>query len=127
MSGYGIDDVPHLDLNRDEQASLDAHDAEQASLMAEAVIQVAEDDQIIGPISKLKAHQGTGLFHRAFSVLLFNTKGEMLLQQRSGEKVTFPNVWANAVVRIRFTALMRWMSKMPWVSNGLQCVSWNKN
>ena len=96
MSGYGIDDVPHLDLSRDEQASLDAHDAEQASLMAEAVIQVAEDDRIIGPISKLKAHQGTGFFHRAFSVLLFNTKGEMLLQQRSGEKVTFPNVWANA-------------------------------
>lgn len=96
MSGYGIDDVPHLNLDRDEQASLDAHDAEQASLMAEAVIQVAENDRIIGPISKLKAHQGTGFFHRAFSVLLFNTKGQMLLQQRSGEKVTFPNVWANA-------------------------------
>ena len=96
MPGYGIDDVPHLDLDRDEQASLNSHDAEQATLMAEAVIQVAENDQIIGPISKLKAHQGTGFFHRAFSVLLFNTKGEMLLQQRSGEKVTFPNVWANA-------------------------------
>ena len=96
MSGYGIDDVPHLDLNHTEQATLNIHDAEQASLMAEAVIQVAENDQIIGPISKLKAHQGTGYFHRAFSVLLFNSNGEMLLQQRSGEKVTFPNVWANA-------------------------------
>ena len=96
MSGYGIDDVPHLDLDRAEQATLNTHDAEQASLMAEAVIQVAENDQVIGPISKLKAHQGTGFFHRAFSVLLFNSNGEMLLQQRSGEKVTFPNVWANA-------------------------------
>ena len=57
MSGYGIDDVPHLDLDRAEQATLNTHDAEQASLMAEAVIQVAENDQVIGPISKLKAHQ----------------------------------------------------------------------
>ena len=96
MSGYGIEDVPHLDLNHDEQEVLNAHDAEQASLMAEAVIQVAEDDRILGPISKLKAHQGPGFFHRAFSVLLFNSNGEMLLQQRSAEKVTFPNVWANA-------------------------------
>mgnify|MGYP001163813006 CR=1 FL=1 len=96
MSGYGIDDVPHLDLNHAEQATLNSHDAEQASLMAEALIQVAENDQVLGPISKLKAHQGTGFFHRAFSVLLFNSNGEMLLQQRSAEKVTFPNVWANA-------------------------------
>ena len=96
MSGYGIVDVPHLDLDHAEQATLNTHDAEQASLMAEAVIHVAENDQIIGPISKLKAHQGTGFFHRAFSVLLFNSDGKMLLQQRSGEKVTFPNVWANA-------------------------------
>ena len=96
MSGYGIDDVPHLDLNHAEQATLNTHDAEQATLMAEALIQVAENDQVLGPISKLKAHQGTGFFHRAFSVLLFNSNGEMLLQQRSAEKVTFPNVWANA-------------------------------
>ena len=58
--------------------------------MAEAVIQVAEDDVVIGPMSKLETHQGTGHFHRAFSVLLFNTNGEMLLQQRSSDKVTFP-------------------------------------
>ena len=100
MSGYGIEDVPHLDLNHDEQEVLNAHDAEQASLMAEAVIQVSEDDRILGPISKLKAHQGPGFFHRAFSVLLFNSNGEMLLQQRSGEKVTFPNVWALSLIHI---------------------------
>ena len=39
---------PALDLNHDEQEVLNAHDAEQASLMAEAVIQVAEDDRILG-------------------------------------------------------------------------------
>ena len=96
MAGYGIDDVPHVELNHDEMSALDTADQAQASLMAEAVIQVREDDTVIGPMSKLETHQGSGHFHRAFSVLLFNTKGEMLLQQRSSDKVTFPSVWANA-------------------------------
>ena len=47
MSGYGIDDVPHLDLDHAEQATLNTHDAEQASLMAEAVIHVSENDQVL--------------------------------------------------------------------------------
>ena len=96
MSGYGIDDVPHVELNQDDMNALQSSDAEQAALMAEAVICVAEDDTVIGPMSKLETHQGAGHYHRAFSVLLFNSKGEMLLQQRSADKVTFPNVWANA-------------------------------
>ena len=96
MSGYGIDDVPHVELNQDDMNALQSSDAEQATLMAEAVICVAEDDTVIGPMSKLETHQGAGHYHRAFSVLLFNSRGEMLLQQRSADKVTFPNVWANA-------------------------------
>ena len=96
MAGYGIEDVPHVELSNDAAALLGTENTEQAALMAEAVIQVSEHDVVIGPVSKLEAHQGTGSFHRAFSVLLFNTNGEMLLQQRSADKVTFPNVWANA-------------------------------
>ena len=96
MSGYGIDDVPHVELNPDELVSLGKEDPEQVALMAEAVIHVSEDDTVLGPMSKLEAHQHAGAFHRAFSLLLFNKKGEMLLQQRSADKVTFPNVWANA-------------------------------
>lgn len=96
MTGYGIGDVPHLDLAEAEKSSLGGADPAQAELMAEAVIQVTERDEVIGPLSKLEAHRGSGLFHRAFSVLLFNSKGDMLLQQRSGDKVTFPHVWANA-------------------------------
>ncbi|MDP6195621.1 MAG: isopentenyl-diphosphate delta-isomerase, partial [Candidatus Poseidonia sp.] len=96
MSGYGINDVPHVELNDDAVASLGDENPEQATLMAEAVIHVSEHDDVLGPISKLEAHQNIGSFHRAFSVLLFNKKGEMLLQQRSADKVTFPNVWANA-------------------------------
>ena len=96
MTGYGIEDVPNVELAIDDVAALQQEDAAQASLMAEAVIAVTEDDTVIGPMSKLEAHRGAGHYHRAFSVLLFNTKGEMLLQQRSSDKVTFPNVWANA-------------------------------
>ncbi len=96
MTGYGIGDVPHLDLAEAEISSLGGADPAQAELMAESVIQVTERDEVIGPLSKLEAHRGSGLFHRAFSVLLFNSKGDMLLQQRSGDKVTFPHVWANA-------------------------------
>ena len=96
MTGYGIEDVPNVELAIDDVAALQQEDAAQASLMAAAVIAVAEDASVIGPMSKLEAHQGAGHYHRAFSVLLFNTKGEMLLQQRSSDKVTFPNVWANA-------------------------------
>lgn len=36
-----------------------------------------------------------GMLHRAFSVFLFNTKGELLLQQRSDAKITFPGYWTN--------------------------------
>jgi geranylgeranyl diphosphate synthase type I len=64
--------------------------------MAEAVIQVSENDQVIGPISKLDSHSGAGEYHRAFSVLLFNSNNELLLQRRSMDKVTFPGVWANS-------------------------------
>jgi isopentenyldiphosphate isomerase len=35
-----------------------------------------------------------GLLHRAFSVFLFNTKGQLLLQQRSSAKATFPGTYA---------------------------------
>ena len=96
MGGYTIEDVPHHDLSQEALDTLREQNEEQATLMAEAIIKVSEQDEPLGSISKIDAHQGAGTFHRAFSVLLFNTKGEMLLQQRSGEKVTFPHVWANA-------------------------------
>jgi len=96
MTGYGIGDVPSVDLADDQRETLAEADPVQATLMAEAVIRVTEQDEVIGPMSKLESHRGPGSFHRAFSLLLFNSKGEMLLQQRSADKVTFPNVWANA-------------------------------
>lgn len=96
MAGYGIDDVPTLTLDEGQRKNLISEDQTQAELMAEAVIQVSENDQVIGPISKLDSHSGAGEYHRAFSVLLFNSNNELLLQRRSMDKVTFPGVWANS-------------------------------
>src|SRR6476620_1025525 len=46
-------------------------------------------------MDKLEVHE-KGLLHRAFSIFIFNSKGEMLLQQRAKEKYHSPNLWTNA-------------------------------
>lgn len=60
----------------------------------EQVILVDENDQEIGLMDKMEAHE-KGLLHRAFSVFIFNTKGEMLLQRRAASKYHSPNLWTN--------------------------------
>ncbi|MCW7553603.1 isopentenyl-diphosphate delta-isomerase [Endozoicomonas gorgoniicola] len=76
---------------------LDSHcdNQQQADLMGETLIGVTADDEVTGRVSKYHAHTGAGVLHRAFSVLLFNTVGELLIQKRSAEKITFPGYWAN--------------------------------
>ncbi|MEQ8426067.1 MAG: isopentenyl-diphosphate Delta-isomerase [Cyclobacteriaceae bacterium] len=59
------------------------------------VILVDEWDNEIGTMEKLEAHQ-KGALHRAFSVLLFNSKGEMLLQKRAKNKYHSGGLWSNA-------------------------------
>ena len=51
-------------------------------------------DEPIGSMEKLEAHQ-KGLLHRAISVLIFNSKGEMLLQRRALKKYHSPGLWTN--------------------------------
>ena len=96
MSGYGIHDVPTLKLEESSISVLEKSDSTQGLLMSEAVIQVTENDDIIGPISKLDSHYGIGKYHRAFSVFLFDTSGRLLIQKRASHKITFPDVWANS-------------------------------
>lgn len=59
------------------------------------VILVDEQDNPVGSCEKLAAHKN-GLLHRAFSVFIFNSKGEMLLQQRAMEKYHSGGLWTNA-------------------------------
>eukprot|EP00033_Pygsuia_biforma_P002925 GCRY01003225.1.p1 GENE.GCRY01003225.1~~GCRY01003225.1.p1 ORF type:complete len:257 (+),score=41.67 GCRY01003225.1:95-772(+) len=70
-------------------------DQEQLELMKEECIQLNDKDEVIGAVSKVNSHLGEGILHRAFSVFLFNSKGELCLQQRSGDKITFPLYWTN--------------------------------
>jgi len=63
-------------------------------MMNEYVILVDENDQEIGLMEKIEAHE-KALLHRAFSVFIFNTKGELLLQQRAAQKYHSPELWTN--------------------------------
>jgi isopentenyl-diphosphate delta-isomerase len=63
--------------------------------MIDSVILVDTNDREIGTEEKLKAHQ-EGKLHRAFSVLLFNDKKELLLQQRALSKYHSGGLWTNA-------------------------------
>ena len=63
--------------------------------MQEYLILVDENDAEIGQMEKMEAHE-KGLLHRAFSVVIYNSKGEMLLQQRAAGKYHSPMLWTNA-------------------------------
>lgn len=59
------------------------------------VVLVDEQGRRTGVAEKLEAHR-QGLLHRAFSIFLFNEKGEMLLQKRAAGKYHFAGLWSNA-------------------------------
>ncbi len=61
----------------------------------EQVILVDNNDNEVGTMEKLEAHQ-KGLLHRAISVVVFNSKGELLLQKRSRQKYHSGGLWTNA-------------------------------
>jgi isopentenyl-diphosphate delta-isomerase len=61
----------------------------------EMVILVDEQDNEIGLMEKQEAHE-KALLHRAFSILIFNEKGETLLQQRALTKYHSAGLWTNA-------------------------------
>ena len=60
----------------------------------EHVILVNENDEQIGTMPKLEAHEKAAL-HRAFSVFIFNENDELMLQQRASHKYHTPNLWTN--------------------------------
>ena len=59
------------------------------------IILVNEFDEQTGTAEKMEAHF-KALLHRAFSVFIFNTQGEMLLQRRASTKYHSPGLWTNA-------------------------------
>jgi isopentenyl-diphosphate Delta-isomerase len=63
---------------------------------AESLILVDEADREVGYMSKARCHEGPGVLHRAFSLLIFNDRGELLLQRRSAAKRLWPHYWSNS-------------------------------
>ncbi len=86
------------------------------------VVLVDQHDIPIGEMDKIEAHQ-KGALHRAFSIFLFNNKGEMLIHQRAGHKYHGGGLWTNACCShpqwgedIKTSALERLQFEM-----GIQC------
>jgi isopentenyl-diphosphate Delta-isomerase len=63
---------------------------------SDALILVDEWDRHLGHLSKALCHEGRGVLHRAFSLLIFNGHGELLVQQRSPSKRLWPLYWSNS-------------------------------
>ena len=61
--------------------------------MEEYVILVDKGDNPIGKEEKVKCHLPNGKLHRAFTALIFNDEGNLLLTKRSEGKMLWPNVW----------------------------------
>lgn len=64
--------------------------------MSEMIILVDEKDNQTGTAGKMEAHQNGGKLHRAFSICVFNSKGEMMLQMRAKSKYHCGGLWTNA-------------------------------
>ena len=63
-------------------------------MILEKVILVDENDQQIGLMEKIEAHE-KALLHRAFSVFVLNSKNELMLQRRALHKYHSPGLWTN--------------------------------
>ena len=63
-------------------------------MIEEKVILVNENNEQIGLMPKLEAHE-KAVLHRAFSVFVLNKKGELMLQQRAAHKYHSPLLWTN--------------------------------
>ena len=62
----------------------------------EPLILVDNADREIGFLDKSSCHDGDGVLHRAFSLFIFNQRGELLLQRRAAGKRLWPSYWSNS-------------------------------
>ncbi|KAM8967498.1 isopentenyl-diphosphate Delta-isomerase 1-like [Pelodytes ibericus] len=81
------------------EINTDSLDKQQVQLLQEMCILINENDLMIGADTKKNCHLNEninkGLLHRAFGVFLFNSKKKLLIHQRSGAKITFPDCFTN--------------------------------
>jgi isopentenyl-diphosphate delta-isomerase len=84
-------------MSADEDAAVDA-EAEPAHENArQEVVAVTADDEPEGTVNRLEAHTGDGVRHRAFTSLVFDRQGRILLAQRSPGKRLWDTYWDGTV------------------------------
>jgi isopentenyl-diphosphate delta-isomerase len=81
-----MDEIRHVNRLGDDGIMADS----------DALILVDEADRRLGHLSKEACHEGRGVLHRAFSLLIFNGRGELLVQQRALSKRLWPLYWSNS-------------------------------
>lgn len=79
-----------------DQISLPERRRVDAPVASELLILVDEADREIGYMDRARCHAGRGVLHRAFSLLIFDAEGQLLLQQRSASKQLWPLCWSNS-------------------------------
>ena len=62
----------------------------------EPLILVDQKNVEIGTLEKEACHLGEGKLHRAFSIFLLNSSGQVFIQKRSAQKMLWPGFWSNS-------------------------------
>ena len=90
---------------------------------ADTLILVDEADREVGHMSKAQCHDGRGILHRAFSLLIFNAEGDLLLQQRAAGKRLWPLYWSNSCCSHprRFETMESAIHRRLYQELGLHC------
>ncbi len=65
-------------------------------MQVEYVVLVTKDDKPLGTMEKMEAHE-KGVLHRAFSIFIFNSRNQLLMQKRALDKYHSPGLWTNTV------------------------------
>ncbi|MDA3922703.1 MAG: isopentenyl-diphosphate Delta-isomerase [Salinisphaera sp.] len=76
--------------------TVDAPSAPVVSFDDEPLILVDSDDNPLGYMPKAEAHVGEGVLHRAFSIFLFNSAGQVMMQRRAAGKQLWGGFWSNS-------------------------------
>jgi isopentenyl-diphosphate Delta-isomerase len=81
-----------------ERAGFECNPNPASGMLADAdsLILVDGADREVGYLDKARCHAGRGVLHRAFSLLIFNARNELLLQQRAAGKRLWPLYWSNS-------------------------------
>ncbi|MDY6862476.1 MAG: isopentenyl-diphosphate Delta-isomerase [Thermodesulfobacteriota bacterium] len=64
--------------------------------MEQKLVLVNLNDDVLGVEEKRECHKGEGIMHRAYIILIFNKKNQLLIQKRSHYKELWPGFWDNS-------------------------------